>query len=110
VAPVYGGRRSDPNDCEHATPRPASQCESALRLDPPGGGKRSLAQALGLAALQQGHRALCRKAHAMIQDLADACLEGTRKPRIGSLAGRHGDRSLELVRARERRRDEEGDQ
>jgi DNA replication protein DnaC len=38
-----------------------------------------LAQAIGFAAIQQGHRVLYREAHALVEDLADAQLAGTRK-------------------------------
>jgi DNA replication protein DnaC len=49
---------------ELATARFVSQCEDALLLGPPGSGKSHLAQAIGHAAIQQGHRVLYREAHA----------------------------------------------
>jgi len=53
--------------------------EDALFLGPPGTGKSHLAQAIGLAAIQQGYRVLYREAHALLTELADAALEGKRK-------------------------------
>ena len=41
-----------------------------------GTGKRHLAQALGHAAIQQGHRVLYREAHVLLEELTDATLEG----------------------------------
>src|SRR3990172_6622960 len=64
---------------ELATARFVSQCEDALLLGPPGSGKSHLAQAIGHAAIQQGHRVLYREAHALIEELADAGLHRTRK-------------------------------
>jgi DNA replication protein DnaC len=71
---------------ELATTRFVSQCEDALLLGPPGSGKSHLAQAIGHAALQQGHRVLYREAHALIEEIADANLDGTRKQRMAELA------------------------
>ena len=53
--------------------------EDALFLGPPGTGKSHLAQAIGQAAIQQGHRVLYREAHSLLDELADASLDGTRK-------------------------------
>jgi DNA replication protein DnaC len=52
----------------------------------PGTGKSHLAQAIGHAAIQQGHRVLYREAHALIEELAEASLDGTRKERMAELA------------------------
>jgi DNA replication protein DnaC len=71
---------------ELATARFVSQCEDALLLGPPGSGKSHLAQAIGHAAIQQGHRVLYREAHALIEEIADASLDGTRKERMAELA------------------------
>jgi DNA replication protein DnaC len=60
--------------------------EDALFLGPPGTGKSHLAQAIGRCAIQQGHRVLYREAHALIEELADATLDGTRKDTIAELA------------------------
>ena len=56
--------------------------EDALFLGPPGTGKSHLAQAIGQAAIQQGYRVLYREAHKLIEDLADASLDGTRKQQM----------------------------
>jgi len=56
--------------------------EDALFLGPPGTGKSHLAQAIGQAAIQQGYRVLYREAHTLINDLADAALDGTRKQQM----------------------------
>ena len=53
--------------------------EDALFLGPPGTGKSHLAQAIGQAAIQQGHRVLYREAHTLLDELADATLDGARK-------------------------------
>ena len=50
-----------------------------LFLGPPGNGKSHLAQAIGRAAILQGHRVLYREAHPLREDLPDATLGGTRK-------------------------------
>src|ERR1041385_15075 len=56
--------------------------EDALFLGPPGTGKSHLAQAIGLAAIQQGYRVVYRQTHTLINDLADAPLDGTRKQQM----------------------------
>jgi len=56
--------------------------EDALFLGPPGTGKSHLAQAIGLAAVQQGYRVLYRETHTLINDIADASLDGTRKKQM----------------------------
>jgi len=53
--------------------------EDVLFLGPPGTGKSHLAQAVGQAAIQQGYRVLYRETHTLLDDLADATLDGTRK-------------------------------
>src|SRR5881227_2055176 len=53
--------------------------EDALFLGPPGTGKSHLAQAIGQAAIQQGYKVLYRQTHTLIDELADATLDGTRK-------------------------------
>ena len=53
--------------------------EDALFLGPPGTGKSHLAQAIGQAAIQQGYRVLYRETHTLLDDLAEATLDGTRK-------------------------------
>src|SRR5436190_3162027 len=60
--------------------------EDALFLGPPGTGKSHLAQAIGLAAIQQGYRVVYRETHMLLNDLADATLDGTRKQHMELLA------------------------
>src|SRR6266478_7224794 len=64
---------------ELATARWVTQHADALFLGPPGTGKSHLAQAIGFAAIQQAHRVLYRETHALLDDLAEATLDGTRK-------------------------------
>ena len=71
---------------ELATSRFVSQREDALFLGPPGTGKSHLAQAIGRAAIQQGYRVLYREAHALIEEIADATLNGSRKAYLQDLA------------------------
>jgi DNA replication protein DnaC len=70
---------------ELATARFVAQHEDGLFLGPPGTGKSHLAQAIGFAVLQQGHRVLYREAHALVEELADAQLAGTRKVTLALL-------------------------
>ena len=70
---------------ELATARFVAQHEDGLFLGPPGTGKSHLAQAIGFAVLQQGHRVLYREAHALVEELADAQLAGTRKASLALL-------------------------
>jgi DNA replication protein DnaC len=60
--------------------------EDALFLGPGGTGKSHLAQAIGQAAIQQGYRVLYRETHVLLDELADANVDGTRKPYLESLA------------------------
>ncbi len=53
--------------------------EDALFLGPPGSGKSHLAQAIGQAVIQQGYKVLYRETHILLDELADATLDGTRK-------------------------------
>ncbi len=53
--------------------------EDALFLGPGGTGKSHLAQAIGQTAIQQGYRVLYREAHVLIDELAEAVVDGTRK-------------------------------
>jgi DNA replication protein DnaC len=59
--------------------------EDALFLGPGGTGKSHLAQAIGQAAIQQGYRVLYREAHVLLDELADAVVDGTRKEYIETL-------------------------
>ena len=71
---------------ELATGRFLAQREDALFLGPPGTGKSHLAQAIGRAVIQQGYRVLYREAHTLLEELADATLDGTRKAYLADLA------------------------
>src|SRR6478736_1117326 len=51
----------------------------ALFLGPPGTGKSHLAQAIGQAAIQQGYRVLYRETHVLLDELAEAVVDGTRR-------------------------------
>ena len=69
-----------------ATARFVAQHEDALFLGPPGTGKSHLAQALGLAAIGQGHRVAYREVHMLLEELADATLDGTRKDYLAAMS------------------------
>ena len=56
--------------------------EDALFLGPPGTGKSHLAQAIGMAAIQQSYRVIYRETHKLIEDITDASLDGTRKQQM----------------------------
>ena len=60
--------------------------EDALFLGPGGTGKSHLAQAIGQAAIQQGYRVWYRETHGLLDELADAIVDGTRKEYLQSLA------------------------
>jgi DNA replication protein DnaC len=53
--------------------------EDALFLGPGGTGKSHLAQAIGHAVIQQGYKVFYRETHILLEELADAALDGTRK-------------------------------
>jgi DNA replication protein DnaC len=59
--------------------------EDALFLGPGGTGKSHLGQAIGQAAIQQGYRVLYRETHVLLDDLAEAVADGTRKELMESL-------------------------
>src|SRR5450631_589483 len=59
--------------------------EDALFLGPGGTGKSHLAQAIGQAAIQQGYRVLYRETHVLLDELAEAVVDGTRKEFMGTL-------------------------
>jgi len=71
---------------ELASGRFITQHEDALFLGPPGSGKSHLAQALGLAVIQQGHRVCYRETHVLLEELAEAQLQGTRRTYLAHLA------------------------
>lgn len=59
--------------------------DDSLFLGPPGSGKSHLAQAIGQAAIQQGYRVLYRETQTLLEELADATIDGTRKEYMESL-------------------------
>jgi DNA replication protein DnaC len=59
--------------------------EDGLFLGPPGTGKSHLAQAIGQAAILQGYRVLYRETHTLLDELAEATLDGTPKEYLDSL-------------------------
>ena len=71
---------------ELTTGRFIEQHEDALFLGPPGTGKSHLAQAIGHAVIQQGHRVLYREAHVLLEELAEAQLTGERKAYVEHVA------------------------
>src|SRR5438445_917986 len=60
--------------------------EDGLFLGPGGTGKSHLAQAIGQSAILQGYRVFYREAHVLLDELADAVVDGTRKQYLESLA------------------------
>lgn len=60
--------------------------EDALFLGPPGTGKSHLAQGIGHAVIQQGHKVLYREAHMLLEELAEATIDGTRKELFNDFA------------------------
>jgi DNA replication protein DnaC len=59
--------------------------EDGLFLGPGGTGKSHLAQAIGQAAILQGYRVLYRETHVLLDELAEAVIDGTRKEFMESL-------------------------
>ncbi len=60
--------------------------EDVLFLGPPGTGKSHLAQAIGLAVIQQGYRVLYRETHTLLDEIAEATIDGSRKQHMELLA------------------------
>lgn len=60
--------------------------EDALFLGPGGTGKSHLAQAIGQAAILQGHKVLYRETHILLEELAEATLDGSRKAYMESVS------------------------
>jgi DNA replication protein DnaC len=60
--------------------------EDALFLGAPGTGKSHLAQGIGHAVIQQGHKVLYREAHMLLEELAEATIDGTRKDLFNDFA------------------------
>lgn len=64
---------------ELATGHFIDQHEDVVLLGPPGTGKSHLAQAIGRATLNQGYKVYYRETHTLLEQLADATLDGQRK-------------------------------
>ncbi len=62
-----------------------TQREDGMFLGPPGTGKSHLAQAIGHAAILQGHRIRYAEAHILLEQLIDADLDGERKEFVHEL-------------------------
>src|SRR5512132_585687 len=60
--------------------------EHALFLGPGGTGKSHLAQAIGQTAIQQNYRVMYRETHVLLDNLAEAVTEGTRKQFMESVS------------------------
>ena len=60
--------------------------EDGLFLGPPGTGKSHLAQAIGQAVIGQGYRVIYREAHVLLEEIAEAALDGNRKEHMELLA------------------------
>src|SRR3979409_509538 len=60
--------------------------EDALFLGPGGTGKSHLAQAIGQAAILQGHKVLYRQTHILLGEVCEATLEGKRKQYMESIS------------------------
>lgn len=60
--------------------------EDALFFGPGGTGKSHLAQAIGHAAIDQGHKVLYRETHILLEEIADATLDGRRKQYMESIS------------------------
>ena len=60
--------------------------EDALFLGPGGTGKSHLAQAIGQCAIQQGYKVLYRETHILLDELAEAVAEDTRKDYMESVS------------------------
>jgi DNA replication protein DnaC len=60
--------------------------EDALFLGPGGTGKSHLAQSIGQAAILQGYKVIYRETHILLEELAEAALDGTRKQYMESIS------------------------
>jgi DNA replication protein DnaC len=70
---------------ELATTNFIGRREDALFLGPPGSGKSHLAQAIGQAVIQQGYRVLYRETHTLLDELAEATIDGSRREFMDSV-------------------------
>jgi DNA replication protein DnaC len=71
---------------ELAMGRFIDQRQDVMLLGPPGTGKSHLAQAIGRAAILQGHRVLYREVYRLLEEIADATLDGQRKEHLETLS------------------------
>lgn len=71
---------------ELATCRFIDRFQDILMLGPPGTGKSHIAQALGYAAILAGHRVAYREAHNLLEEIADAALDGKRAQYMKTMA------------------------
>jgi DNA replication protein DnaC len=60
--------------------------EDVLFLGPPGTGKSHLAQAIRQAVIGQGYRVIYRETHTLLEEIADASIDGTRQEHMELLA------------------------
>ena len=60
--------------------------EDVLFLGPGGTGKSHLAQAIGWAAIQQGYQVLYRETHVLLDELAEAVIDGSRREYMDQIA------------------------
>jgi DNA replication protein DnaC len=60
--------------------------EDALLLGLPGAGKNHLAQVIGHAVIGQAYQAICRGTHNLLDQIAEASVDGTRKEHMRLLA------------------------
>lgn len=70
---------------ELATARFLAQAEDALFLGAPGTGKSHLAQAIARAVILQGSEVAYREAHVLLEEIADATLDGKRKDYLAQM-------------------------
>jgi len=70
---------------ELATGHFVARNEDALLLGPPGTGKSHLVQAIGHAVILQGWPVAYREAHILLEELADAQLNGIRKEYMAAM-------------------------
>jgi len=71
---------------ELATGKFVERREDALFLGPGGTGKSHLAQAIGQSVINQGYKVIYRETHILLEELADATLDGTRKQYMESIS------------------------
>jgi len=60
--------------------------DDALFLGPGGTGKSHLAQGIGQAAILQGYKVIYRETHVLLEELAEAALDGSRKQYMESIS------------------------